>query len=693
MTEYLKGLNTAQVEAVTFGVSGNSTIGNPLLIIAGAGSGKTNTLAYRAAHLIHNGADPQKVLLLTFTRNAADEMIKRASKILLKAKSTTGNDQEQPLVNTFKISWSGTFHSVANRLLRIYSDSIGIDPSFTVLDRSDSADLMNKIRHDLGYAQKEKRFPKKDTCFEIYSFVVNSQSPMEKSLEKYFHWCLKWEKELKVLFKKYSESKRTMNVMDYDDLLLYWYYMVKEKAIAESIGRRFDHILVDEYQDTNKLQSEILLNIKPDGKGLTVVGDDAQAIYSFRAATIQNMLDFKGQFSSKVHIITLEKNYRSSMPILQASNAVIDQAKNRFAKNLFSEKPSEEKPYLTLAEDESCQAEDIVNKILAYREEGINLREQAVLFRTSHHSAQLEIELGKRNIPFIKFGGLKFLEAAHIKDVISTVRWIENSRDSIAAFRVLQLMEGIGPVVAAKILEHLENSGFNFVSLLAFDSPAATRKSWPGLCHLLVNLKKADLPWSGQIEQVRNWYKPHFERIYDSNPSREKDLEQLVQMAEKFPSREKFLSELALNPPDITSDESENPLLDEDYLILSTIHSAKGREWKVVYILNVADGWIPSDMATEDEEQIEEERRLLYVAMTRAKDHLHLSYPSRFYTYGFKHPRADRHMYSIRSRFIPDAILDLFQRETFKRNIENDGLEIGIQKTNIADVISNLWNY
>jgi DNA helicase-2/ATP-dependent DNA helicase PcrA len=686
MTDYLKDLNAAQAEAVTFGVSDRSTVGGPLLIIAGAGSGKTNTLAYRTAHLVRSGVDPQKILLLTFTRRAAEEMIKRASKVLIK------DNDEQTKAAISKICWSGTFHSVANRLLRIYSDSISIDPSFTVLDRSDSADLMNKIRNDLGYAQKEKRFPKKDTCFEIYSFVVNSQSAIEKSLEKYFPWCQKWDKELKALFRKYSEVKRAMNVMDYDDLLLYWYYMVKEQGIAQSIGRRFDHILVDEYQDTNKLQSEILLNIKPDGKGLTVVGDDAQAIYSFRAATIQNMLDFKGQFGSAVQVITLEKSYRSTMPILHASNAVIDQAKNRFTKNLFSERLSEEKPFLTLSDDESSQAEDIANKILEYREAGIDLRDQAVLFRSSHHSAPLEIELGKRNIPFVKYGGLKFLEAAHIKDVITTLRWIENPRDAIASFRVLQLMEGVGPVVAMKILEHLEKNGFNFESLKDFSPPSSTKKSWPGLCHLLVKLKKADVPWSGQIEQVKNWYQPHFERIYDANPSREKDLEQLVQMAQKFPSREKFLSELALNPPDITSDEAEDPFLDEDYLILSTIHSAKGQEWKVVYILNVADGWIPSDMAVGDEEQIEEERRLLYVAMTRAKDHLHLSYPSRFYTYGFKHRRADRNMFSTRSRFIPETILDLFQRDTFKKNICNDGAETGMQRTNVAEKIIGLWD-
>jgi DNA helicase II / ATP-dependent DNA helicase PcrA len=686
MPDYLNSLNPAQREAVTFGISKTNRISDPLLIIAGAGSGKTNTLAYRVAHLICNGADPRKILLLTFTRRAAEEMINRAEKVVQKAKSSSTKE-----VGT--ISWAGTFHSIANRLLRMYADAIGIDPSFTVLDRSDSADLMNKIRNDIGLSKKEKRFPKKDTCLDIYSYIVNAQSGIDEILNRFFPWCRNWTSELKSLFKRYSEGKRAMNVMDYDDLLLYWYFMVKNARIAESIGKRFDHILVDEYQDTNSLQAQILRNIKPDGKGLTVVGDDAQAIYSFRAATVKNILEFKETFQGTAQVITLERNYRSSMPILDASNAVISIAKQRFTKNLYCEKHSEEKPFLTTAEDESFQAEYVAKKILEYREAGIELREQAVLFRSSHHSAHLEIELGKRNIPFIKFGGLKFLETAHIKDIVAVLRWVENPRDTLAAFRVLQLLDGIGPAGAKKMLEFLEKNGFNFLSLNEFNLPAASKNAWPAFYRLLSTLSKSDTPWAGQVEQVRHWYKPHFDRIYDANPSREKDLEQLTLMAGTFKSRETFLSDLALNPPDLTSDESQHPLLDEDYLNLSTIHSAKGREWKVVFILNVADGWIPSDMATEDEEQIEEERRLLYVAMTRAKDHLHLSYPSRFYAHGFNHARADSNMYAIRSRFIPDSLLHYFTREVFGResgeyDTEND---LRMQPANVVEQVVGMW--
>jgi DNA helicase II / ATP-dependent DNA helicase PcrA len=694
MPEYLKTLNPAQREAVTFGVSENTTVGPPLLVIAGAGSGKTNTLACRVAHLIRSGADPRKILLLTFTRRASEEMIRRASKVLAES---AGSGQQEKGANSpdpSRISWAGTFHSIANRLLRMYAASIGIDASFTVLDRSDSADLMNRVRNDLGFAKKEKRFPKKDTCIDIYSSIVNAQTTVENVLERHFPWCSQWDKELKSLFKKYSAAKKSMNVMDYDDLLLYWFYMTQEKPIAESVGNRFDHILVDEYQDTNRLQAALLLNIKPDGRGLTVVGDDAQSIYSFRAATIQNILGFKKNFTPDARVITLERNYRSTMPILDASNAVIGQAKERFTKNLFSEKPSAEKPRLVVTEDESFQAEYVANRILEYREKGISLKEQSVLFRSSHHSAPLEIELGKRNIPFVKYGGLKFMEAAHIKDIVSALRWIENPRDTIAAFRVVQLMEGIGPSMAEKILVHLEANLFNFDSLQTFRPPSAAVKSWPRLCRLLTTLKKEDTPWAGQPEQAREWYQPHFERIYDANPSRAKDLEQLIRMAGGFPSREKFLSDLALNPPDKTSDEADDPLLDEDYVVLSTIHSAKGQEWKAVFILNVADGWIPSDMAVEDDEQIEEERRLLYVAMTRAKDHLHLSYPSRFYTHGFNHARGDKSVYSIRSRFVPDSILGLFHRETFGRTAGDDVINGGNGRklVDIAEKVAGMWD-
>ncbi len=691
MNNYLEHLNDSQRKAVEFGIGDKEINTPPLLIIAGAGSGKTNTLAHRVSHLIKNGADPQRIMLLTFTRRAADEMIRRTIRIL---SDLNKNENEKLKVNNVsKVIWSGTFHSVANRLLRIYSDAIKLDSSFTVMDRSDSADLMNRLRNDLGLSEKKKRFPKKDTCLAIYSHVVNSLGAIEETLEKSFPWCDKWEKELKQLFKSYAEKKREMNVMDYDDLLLFWYYMTKEKKVAESICKRFDHILVDEYQDTNKLQADIIKAIKPDGKGITVVGDDAQSIYSFRAATVRNILDFPKQFSQEAEVITLDRNYRSTTAILDASNSVIGKSKERFTKDLFSHRKSQEKPVLTLTEDEPSQASYVAEKVLEYRESGIPLVKQAVLFRSSHHSADLEVELARRNIPYVKYGGLKFLETAHIKDMVSILRWIENPKDTISSFRVLQLMEGVGPASAMKIIRFLQENNFSFESLKEYRASASFVELWPSLCNLLNDLKGNKIPWAGQMEYVKKWYTPHFEKIYDADPSRQKDLDQLVQISAKFPHREKFLSDMALDPPNIASDEAEDPNLDEDYLILSTIHSAKGQEYNCVFVLNVADGWIPSDMAVQDQEQIEEERRLFYVAMTRAKDHLHLSYPLRFFKYNYKHVQGDRNMYSIRTRFISDDILPYFHQEAYgKAHIDDLVADVDEVNISIADAISSFWD-
>ena len=375
-------------------------------MIAGAGSGKTNTLAHRVAHLLINGADPHRILLLTFTRRAADEMKQpRAARCIRRSEEPT----------RFDLPWAGTFHAVGARLLREYAQVIGLKPSFTILDRSDSADLMNLVRHDLEQSKKESRFPQKDTCLAIYSLAVNSGAPLKQILSTQFPWCAEWEDELRTLFIAYGKAKRQQNVLDYDDLLLYWAKMLNDEDLAAEIGSRFDHILVDEYQDTNRLQAEILLKLKPDGRGVMVVGDDAQAIYSFRAATVRNILDFPDKFKPRARVVTLEQNYRSTQPILYASNLVMGFAKERFTKNLFSERRSQQKPYLTTVADEAAQARYVARRILKAREAGVPLKQQAVLFRASHHSAQLEIELARRNIPFVKYGGLKFLEAAHVE--------------------------------------------------------------------------------------------------------------------------------------------------------------------------------------------------------------------------------------------------------------------------------------
>jgi DNA helicase-2/ATP-dependent DNA helicase PcrA len=449
-------------------------------------------------------------------------------------------------------------------------------------------------------------------------------------------------------------------VLDYDDLLLYWAHLMAEPAIATDVAARFDHVLVDEYQDTNRLQATILLALKPNGNGLTVVGDDAQSIYSFRAATVRNILDFPGHFAPHADVITLEHNYRSTQPILAAANAVIERAAERFTKNLRSDRASAERPLLVSVQDEAGQARYVVEKVLDYRECGLALKAQAVLFRASHHSGPLEVELTRRNIPFVKFGGLKFLEAAHIKDVLAFLRFAENMLDRIAGFRVLQLLPGIGPLTAARALDAAVGCGDARAALASLTPPAAARASWPDFVDTLNLLRGRAVGWPAELDLICRWYEPHLARLHDEAATRQADLAQLAQIAHSYPSRERFLTELTLDPPGATSDEASTPLLDEDYLVLSTIHSAKGQEWKSVFVLNVVDGCIPSDLATRTSAEIEEERRLLYVAMTRAKDHLHLIVPQRFYVQG-QHNTGDRHLYAARTRFIPAAILHLFE--------------------------------
>ena len=490
---------------------------------------------------------------------------------------------------------------------------------------------------------------------------MNAQVAAGRGAAARFPWCESWEAELRRLFGAYVAAKQRQSLLDYDDLLLYWAQMMGAPELAPLVAERFDHVLVDEYQDTNALQASILLGLRPTGRGLTVVGDDAQAIYSFRAATVRNILDFPGLFSPPAAIVTLEQNYRSTQPILAASNAVIEQARERFTKNLFSERASQQQPRLVTVHDDRAQAGYVVTRVLAAREAGTALKQQAVLFRASHHSGALELELARRNIPFVKFGGLKFVEASHVKDVIGLLRWVENPRDRVAGFRSLHLLPGVGPATARKALDHLEGAGFALDALAGFKMPPAAAEDWPGLAALLALLAGRAVDWSAQLGLVKQWYRPQLERLYDGVAARLSDLDQLEAISTTYAGRQAFLEDVMLDPPAASGEEAGTPLLDEDYLILSTIHSAKGQEWKSVHVLNVVDGCIPSDLAVGEVAEIEEERRLLYVAMTRAKDELHLIHPQRFFTQ--QQPRhGDRHVYAPRSRFITAAMLDRFER-------------------------------
>jgi DNA helicase-2/ATP-dependent DNA helicase PcrA len=659
--DYLAALNPAQREAATFGECRDDAVldAGPLLIVAGAGTGKTMTLAHRVAHLVVKGVDTRRILLLTFTRRAAQEMTRRVESILRQALA----DRMSGPLPAGILTWSGTFHSIGNRLLRRFAHNLGLDPGFSVLDRGDAADLMDVVRHELGLSKKSRRFPKKDTCLAIYSRCVNAQESLEDTLQHTFPWCSDWESELRSLFRHYVERKQQAQALDYDDLLLYWSHLVGEQDFAEEIGAWFDHVLVDEYQDTNLLQATILSALKPDGSGITVVGDDAQSIYSFRAAEVENILGFPAQYSPPARVVTLERNYRSTQAILDSANCLIADGERQYRKSLRSQSSQGGKPRYVTVEDGDAEAEFVVESILAGREEGLELKHQAVLFRGSHHSDRLEIELVRRNIPYVKYGGLKFLEAAHVKDVLAILKWAENPKNEVAAFRVLKLLPGMGPRYANRCFRHLAIADFRVDSLKSFLPPAATRPDWPVFCDLLATLSSAELDdhgWQTQIAAVRRWYKPQLERIYDGFETREADIEQLEQIAGRYPTRERFLTELTLDPPSAAGDLAGDPLLDEDYLVLSTVHSAKGQEWDAVYVLNVTDGNFPSEFATGKPKLIEEERRLLYVAMTRAKQSLTLIAPLRFHVTQQRRD-GDRHVYGARSRFITEALLETLQ--------------------------------
>lgn len=657
---YLDLLNPAQRQAAEYGerAADAGFTSGPLLVIAGAGTGKTMTLAHRVAHLIVEGVSPQRILLLTFTRRAAQEMTRRVDAIVRRALADRGSLPAEIL------PWSGTFHSVANRLLRRFGPNLGLDPGFSVLDRGDAADVIDVVRQELGLSKKARRFPRKDTCLAIYSRCVNTQGALDEVLAETYPWCSDWEPELRELFRGYVERKQHHQALDYDDLLLYWQHLVAEPEFADEIGAWFDHVLVDEYQDTNVVQAQILRALKPDGRGVTVVGDDAQSIYSFRAAEVENILGFPDQFMPVAQVVSLEQNYRSTQAILDTANRLIAESERQYRKNLYAEGKQGARPQYVTVEDGDAETEHVVDAILANREAGMRLQDQAVLFRSAHHSDRLELELVRRNIPYVKYGGLKFLEAAHVKDVLSVLKWAENPRNQVAAFRVLKLLPGIGPAGAARCYEKLEANEFQLSSLRSYRPAAAAAEEWVGFCDLMTTLaaqESGDPGWQAQLPLLRRWYLPQMERLYDSVDVREGDLEQLEQISGRYATRERFLTELTLDPPSAAGDRAGDPLLDEDYLVLSTVHSAKGQEWEAVYVLNVSDGNFPSEFATGKPAQVEEERRLLYVAMTRARQSLALIAPLRYHVTQQRRD-GDKHVYGARSRFLSDALLETMER-------------------------------
>lgn len=677
--DWREELNPEQRRAVEHG-------DGPLLVAAGAGSGKTRTLASRVAHLLETGVPAERILLLTFTRRAAREMLDRA-RALTRAQHT------EHVVG-------GTFHSVANRLLRSHGPAVGLPAGFTVMDQSDAEELIGIVRTDLGYGSPSgPRFPRKETLAGIYSRVVNAGHPLADVLDEAFPWCREHGEDIGRIFGAFTARKRQHAVLDYDDLLLYWRAVATDDDAGRVLGGLFDHVLVDEYQDSNAIQADILAAMRPEGCGLTVVGDDAQAIYGFRAASVENMLGFPARFPGTT-VVSLERNYRSTPEVLAAANDVIGAARRGYRKVLAAQRPSGPTPWLVLCTDEAAQATYVADQVLDARERGFALRDQAVLFRTGHHADRLELELGRRDIPFVKYGGLRFLEAAHVKDLLAMLRVLDNPFDELAWQRTLGALEGVGPVRARRAIAALGvtagpgNGVDPLARLLSGEvEVAGARPEELGTLREALRAAAGDGPGQPppalQVEHLRGVCELTFPRRYRDAALRLQDLSQLAELAGAYPVRSRFLTELLLDPPSSIS-EAGPPSLDDDHLVLSTIHSAKGGEWRAVHVIHAADGNIPSDLSLGSPEEVEEERRLLYVALTRARDELHVTYPRRFYHR--RHGSDDAHSTAQLSRFL-EPVAERFERLTVGADETDDLAAVGatLAADPVESYLAGLW--
>jgi DNA helicase-2/ATP-dependent DNA helicase PcrA len=654
---YLDALNEQQRVAATHP-------GGPLLVLAGAGTGKTTTLAARVAWLIGEGAAPERVLLLTFTRRAAREMLTRARSYL--GRSPHGRHAGRVV--------GGTFHSVAHRFVRRHATALGLPAGFGVLDAGDAADLLDLVRQDAGVGQTGRRFPRKATLLDIYSRTVNAQRPLRELLAEAFPWCERHGDDLAKLFVEYGARKRSLGVLDLDDLLLYWRALAQDGVVGGQIAGAVDHLLVDEYQDVNGLQVDLVRALRADCPEVTVVGDDLQAIYGFRSASPGHILDFPQHFPGAT-TVALERNYRATQPLLDVANAVAEQASRAYRKALRAERPGGRAPELVACLDESAQASEVCERVLDARERGALLREQAVLMRASHDSDLLELELTRRDIPFVKYGGLRYLEAAHVKDFLALLRLADNPSDRLSWFRWLQLLDGVGPATARRVLEAVEPDAGGLAEVLARWPRARgalpTEAREPGDAVIAALGAAAGPPADGaaaphtiaagrRAELLRDALGPIVEAHYVDGAVRLQDLDALVAAAGQASDLGRFVAELVLDPPASSSDLAGPGSMDEDWLVLSTVHSAKGLEWRSVHVLSLYDGNFPSDLAASDRDAIEEERRLLYVALTRAQRDLHLYVPMRYY----HRPRGldDGHGYGKTSRFLTDTVQALCRR-------------------------------
>lgn len=632
VNEFLNELNPAQREAVEFG-------NGPLLVIAGAGSGKTKTLVYRVARLVASGVNPESILLLTFTRKSSQEMLERATRVL---------DNRCTHVS------GGTFHSFSHLILRQFGQHLGLTDHFTIMDRSDSEDMVAMIRKELGFGELNKRFPKKSTVTTILSKSANTQDNIEAIVTKEYAQFLEFAPEIKRIQNHYEQHKFAMQTLDYDDLLIKCRDLLKNHPdIRTQIQNTYEYILVDEYQDTNTIQAEIVYLMANQSQNVMVVGDDAQSIYSFRGASFKNIMDFPKQFPA-TKIIMLEENYRSSQPILDLTNAVIARAKDKYTKNLFTKKKEGLKPVYIETNSENEQSKLICQKVLELREEGIELNKIAVLIRSGWHSNDLEVELKAHSIPFAKYGGFKFAETSHVKDVISFCRVIYNPVDALSWQRILLFIDGLGPKAASEIISHIQQNKANLKTII-WDS-FKKRAYYPALVKIYSYLTSFDSEKQKPaeiLEQTLKIYEPFFKLKYDDHPKRSPDLDSLTAIAARYNDLSTFLTEMSLEPPDASQIGTMPENHDNERLVLSTIHSAKGLEWHTVFILSAVDGYLPSFQSIGDMAQLEEERRLLYVALTRAQEQLFILKPHLDHTAANYYRFSHMHFSKI-SRFLEE---------------------------------------
>jgi DNA helicase-2/ATP-dependent DNA helicase PcrA len=631
--DYEGSLNERQCEAVL-------TLEGPMLVIAGAGTGKTRTLTYRVARLLETGVPPEHIVLLTFTRRASQEMVNRVSRLL--QGSTEG------LVG-------GTFHAFGSHILRRYPPE-GYPNRFSILDRGDAEDTLQLVRGERGVGRGERRFPKKRTLADILSKAVNRSMSVEEILTEEYEQFVPHTPAIVAIAEAYAAFKRKHALMDYDDLLVLLAQRLREDDPAVKLIReRFRYVLVDEYQDTNLLQAEITDLLARDHENVMVVGDDAQSIYSFRGADYRNILAFPERYPHAT-VVKLERNYRSTQPILDVANAVIGAAKVGFTKTLFTERGEGDRPAIVMAESDGDQAAFIAQRVIELREEGIKLQDISVLFRSAFQSYELELELGRRDIPFVKWGGFRFLEAAHIKDVLAHVRVLANPADAVSWTRLLTLLPGVGPRRAADIIERTAQSGNPF-ALGRLNTPPATHTALTKLERLFDQLRGPERTPTSVVAEVVSYYEPILASRFDDHPRRLRDIEHFRVLAEGFGSISSMLEEMSLDPPDRAVDNRLGTPLDEgERLVLSTIHSAKGMEWRVVFVMGAVDGYFPSLWSIGDADDLEEERRLMYVALTRARDHLFVTYPVSVF-----HPSSGR-VLNRPSRFLEDVPKGLFER-------------------------------